>query len=489
MRVLLRFSSDLCTKSRGTRRHFQRRLTGNLRDAMRTTGEPFTIDPGWSRTTVTTDHPRAPRILARVPGIHSLSVVDRHPWRDLDDLVDLGGKLFVGEVTDRKFAVRARRSGSRRSEIEFSSGDVENRLGARLLEASAGVDLDDPEITVRVDVSPEYADFYTRTIPGPGGLPLGVEGRGLALVSGGFDSAVAAWLMLRRGVRLDYLFFNLGGKAHRLGVLKVMQVIAEKWSYGTRPRLMEVDFQPVVAAIQDAVTPRYWQVVLKRLMLEAASTVADDFGRPVLVTGEAVGQVSSQTIQNLRAIEEGVDRPVLRPLTTYNKDEIIGLSRQIGTFELSAKVGEYCDILPDRPATRSAVEKVREETANVDRAVLEQALESPTIYRLRDLDDADLSTGLEVEEAPDEAMMIDLRARAEFDRWHPDGAVHLEFDDALQAYPSFDRAQTYITYCDLSLKSAHLAELMQGHGLDARYMRMSTVRRLVSQDERKAATG
>lgn len=455
---------------------------------METTSQPFDIDPGWSRTTVTTADSRAVEILARVPGIHSLSVVDRHGWNDLDDIVDRGGDLFRDVVEDHKFAVRARRSGSRRSEIEFSSGDVENRLGARLLDASAGVDLDDPEVTVRVDVSPGHADFYTHTLPGPGGLPLGVEGRGLALVSGGFDSAVAAWLMLRRGVQLDYVFFNLGGRAHRLGVLKVMQIIAENWSYGTRPRLMEVDFQPVVEAIRGEVTPRYWQVVLKRLMLDAAVTIADEYRLPVLVTGEAVGQVSSQTIHNLRAIEEGVDRPVLRPLTTYHKDEIVSLAREIGTFELSAKVGEYCAILPNRPATRSSVDKVNEETAKVQTSVLERALAKPMLYRLRDLEASDLTTDLETE-SPGEAVLIDLRTRADFERWHPDGAVHLEFPQALAAYPSFDRHQSYVAYCDLSLKSAHLAEVMQAHGLEASYMRMSAVRQLAAGGDRRVATG
>ena len=487
MRILLRFSSDLCTKSRGTRRHFQRRLTANLRDALRTSGRPFAIDAGWSRTTVTTDDPRAVEILARVHAIHSLSVVNRRPWSTLDDIVDVGAELFTSQVQDRRFAVRARRSGSRRSQIAFSSGELERRLGARLLDASAGVDLNNPEITVRVDVSPDHADFYTRTDSGPGGLPLGVEGRALGLVSGGFDSAVAAWLMLRRGVALDYLFFNLGGQAHRLGVLKVMQVIAENWSYGTRPRLMEVDFRPVVEAIQTAVTPRYWQVVLKRLMFEAAEEVAERHRLPVLVTGEAVGQVSSQTIDNLRSIEQGIDRPVLRPLATYNKDEIVRLARKIGTFELSARVGEYCAILPDRPATRSSVEKVSEEAARIDHQLVERVLAEPIIYRLRDLDSSVLTTGLEIDSLPANAVIIDLRTRAEFDRWHPEHAVHLEFAQALKASPSFAPDGTYVAYCDLSLKSAHLAEVMREHGLDAYYLRMSVLRELM-RDERKAAT-
>ncbi len=455
---------------------------------MRSTEQPFSVDLGWSRATVTSDAPQTMEILARIQSIHSLSIVERHPWSNSEEIVNTGEKLFRDTVTAKTFAVRARRSGSQRSRIEFSSNLVERELGTRLLDASSGVDLSNPQATVHIDISPGVADYYTDSQPGPGGLPLGVEGRGLALVSGGFDSAVAAWLMLRRGVALDYLFFNLGGQAHRLGVLKVMEVIASQWSYGSQPKLIEVDFRPTVVAIQERVTRRYWQVVLKRLMLQAAEKVADARKFPVLVTGEAVGQVSSQTIHNLRAIDHQLEVPVLRPLTTYNKDEIVTLSRKIGTFDLSSKVGEYCAILPDRPATRAAVPVVAEETGKIPSTVIDDALDKRKIYKLRQLDPSQLTSGLEIDHQPPGAIVIDLRTRREFDRWHLDGAVHLHFDQALEAFTTFASNQSYLCYCDLSLKSAHLAELMQNHGMDAHFIRMSTVRSL-ARSTAKAAVG
>ena len=162
--------------------------------------------------------------------------------------------------------MRARRSGDR-SKVPLRSKDVEIDLGTALLAHARKVDLDHPEVTASVEIQPREAYFFRDRVRGPYGLPLGTESRALSLVSGGFDSAVASWMMLRRGVGLDYVFFNLGGTAHELGALRVMKVIAAQWSHGDRPRLHSIDFRPVVLALQEAVTPRYWQVVLKRLML------------------------------------------------------------------------------------------------------------------------------------------------------------------------------------------------------------------------------
>ncbi len=447
---------------------------------MRSLDEPFSIEAGWSRTTVVTESEEAAATLSRVPGIHSVSIVERRPWSKIEDVINTGNEIFSPLVAGRRFAVRARRSGSQRSRVSFRSADVERLLGSELLVASAGVDLSNPEVTARVDVSHQYADYYTTILPAVGGLPLGVEGRGLSLVSGGFDSAVASWLMLRRGVNLDYLFFNLGGRAHQLGVLKVMEVIATRWSYGAKPKLIEVDFQPLVREIQERVTPKYWQVALKRWMLQAAEAVAHARKLPVLVTGDAVGQVSSQTIDNLRAIEHGTEIPILRPLVTYNKDEIVQQARKLGTFELSSAVGEYCAILPDRPATRTTVEVAVEESNNVPRELMIELLQGRRIYRLRALDQAALTAGLEVDHLPANAAVLDLRPKNDYQLWHLPGALHLDFDQALRAFRSFDAGKVYVCYCDLSLKSAHLAEEMQAHGLRAHYLRMSTVRSLAN---------
>ena len=128
------------------------------------------------------------------------------------------------------------------------------------------------------------------------------------------SSAVAAWLMLKRGVEMDYVFCNLAGQAYERSVVQVAKVLADRWSYGTRPRLHVVDFGAPLDELRSKARESYWQVVLKRLMYRAANLVARERKAEAIITGEAVGQVSSQTLTNLRAIEPASDLPVFRPL-------------------------------------------------------------------------------------------------------------------------------------------------------------------------------
>ena len=133
-----------------------------------------------------------------------------------------------------------------------------------------------------------------------------------------------------------------------------MQAITERWSYGYTPRLHEVDLSPLVADLREKVSPPNWQIVLKRLILRPAAAVAHRGGRLALITGDAIGQVSSQTLQNLAVISQASpSMPVLRPLLGFNKEEILDLARRIGIYELSAAVAEYCDLAPPKPNTRA----------------------------------------------------------------------------------------------------------------------------------------
>src|SRR5262249_36497759 len=159
-------------------------------------------------------------------GLQSVSIAEPRPWTSLEDLVETALPFFAPGVQGKSFAVRASRRGDR-SRFSFDSMAVEVALGRALLDrgGAAPVGLGDPEAVAWGEVEPGKGLLFQEKARGWGGLPIGVEGRALALVSGGFDSAVASLLMLKRGVELDYLFCNLGGAAHRLGVLKVMKVV------------------------------------------------------------------------------------------------------------------------------------------------------------------------------------------------------------------------------------------------------------------------
>jgi thiamine biosynthesis protein ThiI len=252
----------------------------------------------------------------------------------------------------------------------------------------------------------------------------------------------------------------------------VVKVLADRWSYGGRPQLHAIDFEGVASEIRARTRPRYWQVILKRQMLRAGEAVAVARGADALVTGESVGQVSSQTLPNLSVISQATQLPILRPLVGMNKDEIIRAAEEIGTAALSAVVDEYCAMVTSRPATVSRLAALLVEEAKLDPSHLERAVAGREVLDLRALDaEAQGIAELETDEVAADAVVIDLRSKAAYAAWHWPGALRLDLDRALAACASFARDRRYLIYCEFGLKSAHLAERMQRAGLDARHFR------------------
>jgi thiamine biosynthesis protein ThiI len=465
--ILLRLGAEIALKSRRTRSAFMRQLESNVADALASSGLRGRVLSTWGRIFVRSE-PGAVPALSRVFGISSMSPVAREVAADLDTIVDAGLDVFASHVRGRRFAVRARRTGKH----DFRSRDVEIRLGAALLPGSAGVDLSHPDFVAFVEVRDERAYLFSGRVESVGGLPLGVEGRAVALLSGGFDSAVAAWLINKRGVSLDYVFCNLGGDAYERAVLQVAKVLSDSWSYGTRPRIHIVDFTEPVRDLRATVRPSYWQVVLKRLMYRTATAIGIQSRAQAIITGESIGQVSSQTLTNLTAIEPAAGLPVHRPLIGFDKSEIIERARAIGTAALSEQVREYCAIAPGKPVTAASVERVDREDAAMDPEVLDRAVAARRTLDLRSLSPTDLvAPYLFTTEIPDDAVVFDCRTEAQYNAWHLPGAIHREDWDLLRAIPSLDRERTYVLYCAHGLQTAHLAEKMQRAGIEAHSFR------------------
>ena len=462
--VLVRLASELTLKAPRTRAQFTRRLLGNMRDAFVSHEAPAKIRSEWGRIYVRTNESAAIPVLSRIFGLSSYSVIDAVVPADLPSILDRGAAIFGELVRGKRFAVRAHRAGTH----SFTSKDIERELGARLFDLSAGVNLTRPEVVAHVEVRDENAYLFSTREPGGGGLPVGVEGKALSLISGGFDSAVSSWLMLKRGIALDYLFCNLGGDAYERAVVQVTKALADDWSYGTQPKLYVVDFAEPLRELRAKTRENYWQLILKRLMYRTASQVAAMIGAEVIITGEAVGQVSSQTLANLRAIDSAAAVPVFRPLLGFDKEEIIARARHIGTAALSEQVKEYCAIAPGHPVTAAREERVLAEENKLDLAVVERAVAGMKKLNVRQLSPTDLvapyifSTVL----IPD-AVLIDCRTEQQFQAWHAPGALHREEWELASEFKRLDRNRKYLLYCAHGIQSAHLAEKMQRAGYEA----------------------
>ncbi|MGI9039123.1 MAG: tRNA uracil 4-sulfurtransferase ThiI [Gemmatimonadota bacterium] len=469
---MVRLAGELGMKGRRTRLKFQRTLLRNIHDACVSHGLDCEIRTLWSRIFVTCENGSPVDALSRVFGISSYSPIDAFVAADLETIVETGVRLYADRVRGRTYAVRARRSGTH----PFRSMDVMQQLGAAL-NAEATVDLTEPDIEVFVEIRDDEAYLFADRLPGAGGLPLGAESRAVALLSGGFDSPVAAWMLLRRGVALDYVFCNLGGDAYRRMVAEVGKEMADRWSYGTSPRLYVLDFGPVVEELRRVMRGVYLQVGLKRQMYRAAEAIAERRKADALVTGEAVGQVSSQTLANLRAIDAVASRPVLRPLVGADKEEIIALSRRVGTHDMSARVREYCSIGDGRTATGAKAETLVREEEGLDPAVLAAAIEKAEVIDLRRFQLGSLvASGLFVDDVPDGALIVDMREDTTTD-FPLSGALRRTEDEFRDGFSDIDRSRPVVLVCPQGMVSAQVAERMQAAGYEA-YSLRGGVRRL-----------
>ncbi|QOC22720.1 tRNA 4-thiouridine(8) synthase ThiI [Wenzhouxiangella sp. AB-CW3] len=463
----LSLSGEVSTKSSVTRRSFHRRLRANLRAALDRNDLGGRIIDRRDRIDIEQARPGAAEVLSRVFGIQSVRVAYRVEDGRLETAAEQVHRLFSQQVSGGcRFAIRPRRVGHPAPGMPGTNAAA-RVLGQVLVDAGGQVDLDQPELRVHVEIRNDGLLLFDEPLPASGGLPLGTGGRGLALISGGFDSAVAAWRMLLRGMDLDFVVFSLAGWPQERSVRQVLEVLDERWMAGSESRLHVVDFRPVVARMRQQVHGSYWQVLLKRMMMHAADRIAHDTRAEALITGEVIGQVSSQTLANLRSIEAHVRTPVLRPLVGLNKEEIIAAARQIGTYETCARNIEFCALDGGKPITSCRPARLDRQEARIGKQLAETLAAERRTLRREDFAPVEPQETVEVDQVPDGAAVIDLCREADFLKASWPGAIHLDFDRAMEFAGNLPADRSYLLVCEFGLKSAFLAERMRRMGYRA----------------------
>ncbi len=463
MQYIVRFGSDIVIKSSRIRVQFVRRMVANMQAGFKARGIKAEIKKEWGRLLVRSDDPAAPDLLTRVFGVCSVAEIDHVCAADISQITKFTS-FYQNKVAGKTFAVRVKRVGIH----SFSSVDLAKKVAETVFSQAKGVDLKNPDVEIFVEVRENEAIMFSERRLGPSGLPLGVGGRALCLLSGGFDSAVAAWMMQKRGTEVDYLFCNLAGAAYEKSVLALAKFLTDEWSFGSAPKLFVVDMNPVVQEIVQKVKPPYAQIVLKRVLYRLAEAFAADTGAEAIVTGECLSQVSSQTLPNLRSIEAAIELPVFRPLLCFDKEQIIADTRRIGTYPISAGVEEYCQLVPDKPVTACTVALAALHEGTMDLSILKAAYESARAINLSTLSPADLVTPyIYTDEIRSSDVVIDCRSSDAYALWHHERAVNIEFYELLTAHDKLKKNDRHVLYCPIGLQSAVLAEKLQKLGYDA----------------------
>ncbi|MFQ5506339.1 MAG: tRNA uracil 4-sulfurtransferase ThiI, partial [Planctomycetota bacterium] len=306
------------------------------------------------------------RRAARVFGIVSTSPAAK-PEADLDSIAEaaeeLVGKALVNRPGDEAVLFRV---AVKRADKSFprSSMECAREIGTRLTRAYSRlrVDLGRAELTLGVEIRPEGTFLFLDKIQGSGGLPVGIEGRVMALLSGGIDSPVAAWLMMKRGCRVELLHFDSRPFTGQGSLEKVRTLARRLSSWQGETRLFVAPFAGIQIATRNLPDPGYRTLLYRRFMHRIAERLALREGCQAIVTGDNLGQVASQTLHNLSVIDAAsVQMSILRPLLGHDKDETVRLARKIGTFETSILPFEDCCTLfqPEKPVTAGRRETAR----------------------------------------------------------------------------------------------------------------------------------
>jgi thiamine biosynthesis protein ThiI len=330
--ILVRYG-EIGIKSDRVRSRYESALVKNIEKALSFCEIPFdAVVRDFGRIFVQTQDVAAALTIARVFGVVSVSPVQTST-ATLDAMKDAALQIISPLLTQGKsFAIRARRTGTH----DYSSKDIGVVVGGVIEQATtAPVRLTKPDVELFIEVRAERAYIYTEFIDGVGGLPLGTQGKVIVLLSGGIDSPVAAWLMMKRGCTIIPLFFDCEpytGNAERERALAVVKALAV---WAGRPLNLGIVHHGANLNQFKSLAPRTSCVLCKRMMYRIAASIAKEEHAHGIVTGESIGQVASQTTKNLLAIDEASDVPVYRPLVGLDKTESIKKARHIGTYHLS----------------------------------------------------------------------------------------------------------------------------------------------------------
>jgi tRNA uracil 4-sulfurtransferase len=363
--VLIRYHEIALKK--GNRRYFVELLRRNLLAAVKDLGiKEIRNLPARLLMTFKSDYDPE-TVIARIKpvfGVANFSLVERAE-KDVEALRSRILQALEGKVFS-SFRIETQRGDK---EFPLISPEINRRLGGAVKEFSgARVDLGNPEFTVVVEILPRDAFFGFDKIAGAGGLPVGVSGRAVALISGGIDSPVAAYRMMQRGCRLIFVHFHSAPYLDKTSQEKARQLVSELTRRQFHSRLYLIPFGEIQRQIVAAVARPLRVVLYRRMMLRIAEQVARREKAKALVTGESLAQVASQTLDNMAVIEQAARLPILRPLVGMDKQEIIDQARRIGTYDISSIPDQDCCQLfvPKHPATKAQPRDIEEDESRID---------------------------------------------------------------------------------------------------------------------------
>ena len=472
MRFIVKLFPEIMIKGAPVKKKMISQLNDNLRTLLHRVDDQIVVKRFWDKIEVQSDdkwNDAVRRVLSKTPGVEQfLEVVQYETGEDLALIAEKVAEHALDRVVGKSFVVRARRTGTH----EATSFELERFVGAYFCQHGSPrkVDLHTPEVKIEFELHQKTLNVITKRRVGLGGFPMGTQGQLLSLMSGGFDSTVASYLTMKRGVKTHFIFFNLGGAAHEIGVKQVALYLWAQFGSSHRVSFVTVPFEAVVTEIFRSTHESYMGVTLKRLMLMAAEKVADEMGIDALVTGESVAQVSSQTLRNLAVIDQATTKLVLRPLAMMNKPDIMDIANDIGTRHFAESMPEYCGVISKNPVINGSFKRMEKEAARFDYAVLDAAIDQAISIPVHTIiDDVNAAESVEVlSEVAPEMVVIDIRREEEVasSPLALEGVETIPFYELNQSFKALDQEREYLLFCEKGVMSQLHAQYLRDAGFE-----------------------
>jgi len=465
MKFLIKPFPEIMIKSKPVKKRFMQVLWNNIQFRLKQDYKNIKVKVFWDKLEVSLDWINNDIIsknivwaLKFIPWIEfflevlEFDIIWKTKQEQFDFIFSKAKDFFLNKIENKSFVSRVKRSWKH----EYNSIELERYIWDGLLKYSknSSVKMKNPDITVNIEVKDSKLFLVVEKYFWVWWYPVWTQDKVLSLISWWFDSGVSTFSMSKRWAKVDYLFFNLWWTAHELWVKQVAYYLWKNFSSWYKARFITINFEEIVKVLVTKINHKYRWIILKRLFLMVADILAKENKYYAIVKWDSLWQVSSQTLKNMFIIDKASDTLVLRPLITFNKQDIINLSKKIWTYEFACNMPEYCWVISDKPATAAKIEKVLKEEENFDFDLLKKSIENKKVQKIDEvlIDKVDWEE-IEVSYVPwFKDIVIDIREEVDRKRkplfLDKIEILEIPFYDINQKFPNLDQSKDYLFYCD-----------------------------------------
>jgi thiamine biosynthesis protein ThiI len=477
MKFIVKLPFEITLKSRPVRQRVIKILESNIKKILRGLDEQINICLNSNRDCIEIDTENESSenrlllitALQCIPGIAHFVEGKYSVLVDIHDIFEKTLAVYAKIIENKTFCVEAKKIGNH----DFNSSHIEQYVARGLNQSveSAKVTLTKPDITIHLTINDKDLFIVTDQYKGLSGLPIGTQEDVLSLVSGGSDSGVASYQMIEKGYRTHYCFFNLGDPAQEVFVKQCCYYLWNKYGSSHKVKFFSVDFKPVIIELIGNVEHVQMSSVLKRMMIRVAEKIAVKSHIKALITGEDIGQVSSQTLSDFNLVERVTDIRVLRPLIACDKKNITDIAREVGIQDFTKTVNKYGRIISKNTTIKGVMTKIENEEGIFNFDILDKVVSEAKVYDVGNIGqatDTEITAVNTVEKVVEGTIIIDIRSPEESDR-NPlkiDGIKikKLPFYKLATQFSKLDHSKEYFLYCDQGVMSKLQALLLIDNG-------------------------